>query len=186
MVSRAKRLVAPHLELMVKDNGSAVVLRSISRSPTRLPRAGGSFNVRAIVAFFALSYLLSWAWLIPLGATGHIVFQGRGWPSDFPSLLGPMLAAFVVTAWLTGRSGIRDLLRRMGSWRIGWRWWLVALSPLAFLGAALVAMAASGARLPNSGDFAQFSGLSSGLGVVGVALVMLLIHGFGEETGWRG
>jgi len=139
-----------------------------------------------LVAFFALSYALSWAWLIPLAATGHKVLQGRGWPTHFPSLVGPMLAAFIVTAWTTGRSGVRDLLRRMGSWRIGWRWWLVALSPLAFLGVAIAGMAATGKTIPRSGEFARYSGLPSGLGIVGVALLIVVIDGFGEETGWRG
>ena len=124
--------------------------------------------------------------MIPLAVTGHTVFQGRGWPSHFPSLLGPMVAAFVVTAWTTGRHGVRDLLRRMGRWQIGWRWWIAALSPLAFLGLALAVIAATGGTLPKAGDFAQFSGLPSGLGLVGVALLILVVDGFGEETGWRG
>ena len=149
-------------------------------------REGSGFNARALVAFFAIAYLVSWAWVIPLAVTGHTVFQGRGWPSHFPSLLGPMVAAFVVTAWTTGRFGVRDLLRRMGRWRIGWRWWLAALSPLGFLGLALGVVAASGGTLPRTGDFAQFSGLPSGLGVVGVALLIVVVNGFGEETGWRG
>jgi CAAX amino terminal protease family. len=74
----------------------------------------------------------------------------------------------------------------MVRWRIEWRWWLVALSPLAFLGLALVAVAATGGTLPAAGDFARFSGLPSGLGVVGVALTIVVVNGFGEETGWRG
>ena len=156
--------------------------------PTK-PRAdkqSQSLNVRALIAFFVLSYALSWAWVIPFAATGRTVFQGQGWPTHFPSLVGPMLAAFVVTAWTIGRGGVRDLLRRMVRWRIGWRWWLAALSPVAFLGIALGALTAIGHPLPNSVDFARYSGLPTGLGVVGVALLILLIDGLGEETGWRG
>ena len=145
-----------------------------------------AFNLKALLSFLVLSYAFSWAWLIPLAATGHTVIQGQGWPTHFPSLLGPMLAAFIVTAKTTGRSGIGDLLRRMGRWHIGWRWWVVALSPLAFLGIALVVIAVTGATMPTSSAFAQYSGLPSGLGVVGIALMILVIDGFGEETGWRG
>ena len=147
---------------------------------------GSTFNVRALVAFFAIAYALSWAWVIPLALTGHAVFQGRGWPSHFPSLLRPMLAAFVVTAWTMGHYGIKDLLGRMSRWRIGWKWWFAALSPLAFLGLALGLIGVSGRAVPKVGDFAQFSGLPSGLGVVGVALLIVVVDGFGEETGWRG
>ena len=152
----------------------------------RKARTHPDFNFKALLAFLGLSYAFSWAWLIPLAATGHTVHQGQGWPTHFPSLLGPMLAAFAVTAWTMGRSGVRDLLRRMGRWRIGWQWWLVALSPLAFLGLALGIIAFTGGTSPRSADFAQFSGLPSGLGVLGVALLILVIDGFGEETGWRG
>jgi uncharacterized protein len=150
------------------------------------PNDGAAFSVRALVAFFALSYALSWAWLIPLALTGATVFQGRGWPTHLPSLLGPMLAAFAVTVWTSGRPGARDLVRRMARWQIGWRWWLVALSPLAFLGLALGVIALSGESLPARAGFARFSGVPSGLGIVGIALAILVIDGFGEETGWRG
>ena len=154
-----------------------------SDSATRRHR---SPNARALVAFFALSFALSWAWVIPLAATGHTVFQGRWWPTHFPALLAPMLAAFIVTARTRGRTGVHDLLRRMGRWRIGWRWWLMALSPLCFLGVAIAAVAATGGSLPAAREFAQFSGLPSTLGIVGVALAITVIDGFGEETGWRG
>ena len=147
---------------------------------------GSPFDPRALVAFFLLAYLLSWAWVVPLAVTGHTVFQGQGWPTHFPGLLAPLVAAFIVTAWSTGRSGTRDLLARMGRWRIGWRWWIAALSPLLFLGLAIAVIAIVGGTVPNLGDFAQFSGLPSGLGLVGVALVVLVVDGFGEETGWRG
>ncbi len=145
-----------------------------------------AFNARALIAFFGIAYLLSWAWVIPLAVTGHTVYQGQGWPTHFPSLIAPMLAAFAVTAWTMGRYGVRDLLKRMGRWQIGGRWWIAALSPLAFLGLALAVIAATGGTLPKVGDFAQFSGPSSVLGVVGVALMILVVDGLGEETGWRG
>ena len=74
----------------------------------------------------------------------------------------------------------------MGRWQTGWRWWIAALSPLAFLGLALAVIVVTGGTLPSVGDFAQFSGVSSGLGVVGVAFMILVVDGFGEETGWRG
>ena len=164
------------------------LLASSATVPTeaQVDKKSHSLNVEALLAFFVLSYALSWAWVIPFAATGRTVYQGQGWPTHFPSLLGPLLAAFVVTAWTMGRGGVRDLLKRMVRWRIGWRWWLIALSPLAFLGMALGGMAASGKSLPNSSDFARYSGLPSALGVVGVALLIVVIDGFGEETGWRG
>ena len=60
------------------------------------------------------------------------------------------------------------------------------LSPIAYLAVALAVMAASGKAVPSGADFARFSGLPSGLGIVGVALLIVVVGGFGEETGWRG
>jgi membrane protease YdiL (CAAX protease family) len=138
------------------------------------------------VAFFGLAYLFSWAWVIPWAATGHTVYQGQGWPTHLPSLLGPLLAAGAVTAWTGGRVAVHDLIGRMRRWRIGWRWWLAVLSPLGFFVIALGVLAAAGADLPARNDFARFSGLPAGLGILGTALVITLVNGFGEETGWRG
>ena len=139
-----------------------------------------------LVAFFVLAYAISWAWVIPWAATGQTVGQGDAWPTHLPSLLGPMLAAFAVSWKYAGRDGPRSLLRRMFRWRIGWRWWIAALSPLGFFVVLLAGMAAVGAKLPAPGALAEFSGISKALGVVGVALTIIVVNGFGEETGWRG
>jgi hypothetical protein len=80
------------------------------------------------VLFVVLAYTLSWAWVIPLAATGASVVSGR-WPTQFPALLGPLLAAGLCAA-RAGRRGLGDLASRMVRWRIGWRWWLVAVSPV--------------------------------------------------------
>lgn len=147
--------------------------------------AGARFDARALVAFFALAYALSWAWAIPLAVTHQVVRRGDGWPTHYPSLLGPLLAAFAVTAWTTGRPGVRDLLARMGRWRVRLRWWLAAASPAAFLAVALLGLAAAGNQLPAVGDFGRFSGTPA-IGLVGVFLLITLVGSLGEETGWRG
>jgi len=77
-----------------------------------------------------LAYALSWAWVIPLAVTHQVVDRGQGWPTHYPALFGPAVAAFLVVAATTGRRGIAELLRRVVLWRVGWRWWLVAFSPL--------------------------------------------------------
>jgi uncharacterized protein len=154
--------------------------------PTVRPSEPVTFDAKPVVAFFVLAYAISWAWVIPWAVTGHTVFQGVGWPTHFPSLLGPMLAAFAVIAWTVGRADVRDLLARMGRWRIGWRWWLAVLGPLAFFFGVIGVMATVGANVPARSDFARFSGLPAGIGIVSVALLVTLVGGFGEETGWRG
>jgi membrane protease YdiL (CAAX protease family) len=40
--------------------------------------------------------------------------------------------------------------------------------------------------MPANRDFATFSGVPVGWGLLGVWTVVLVINGYGEETGWRG
>ena len=136
-----------------------------------------------LTAFVLLAYAITWGWTFPLVAAGDVVGKGAGWPTHLPALLGPGIAAIVVTALVWGRSGIHDLLARMALWRMPWRWWAATLSPLAFLGAALAVAAATG-KLPSGSDFGRYSGLPA-IGIVPVAIIAILLT-FGEETGWRG
>ena len=152
---------------------------------SRAVRGGRGLDVRALVVFFVLTYGLSWSWAIPLAAAHLVVRRGEGWPTHYPLLLAPAIAAVVVTAWTMGRPGVRDLLARIGRWRVPVRWWLAALSPVAFLGLALIAMAAAGRALPSAADFGQFSGTPA-IGLVGVLLLITFVGALGEETGWRG
>src|SRR5256885_16408039 len=100
-------------------------------------------------SYALLAYALSWTGWVPLALTHQVVRVG-GWPTHLPGLLGPALAALVVTAAAAGRSGVRQLARRILRWRIGW-WWLVALFPLALLGLgyATAAPARQRARAPG-------------------------------------
>jgi membrane protease YdiL (CAAX protease family) len=134
--------------------------------------------------FFALAYAVSWSWAIPLAAGHLVVRQGQGWPTHYLALFGPAIAAVVVTAWTLGRPGVRDLLARMARWRVAARWWLVAVSPVAFLGLALIMMAATGQAVPGPAEFGRFSGIPA-VGVAGV-LLLIFVGALGEETGWRG
>jgi membrane protease YdiL (CAAX protease family) len=97
-----------------------------------------------------------------------------------------MLSAFIVTGIADGATGIRELLGRLLSWRVGVRWILIALlSPVALYLVAAVAL-----RL-WSDSWPDFSGFGStveitGLGWLGGWAFHVLTFGIGEETGWRG
>ena len=128
-----------------------------------------------LVSFFVLAYALSW-WPWILYAFGLS-------PTPIASF-GPFLAALVVLAITQGKSGIGGLLRRMVRWRVGIRWYAVAL--LLPVGIALAATALNvllGAQAPSAADLGGWTGLFSTFAVV------LLIPGTGgtwEEPGWRG
>ena len=143
----------------------------------------GTLRRSPLVSFVVLAYALSWASAFPFVVAGDVVKKGAGWPTHFPALLGPALAALVVTAVVWGRAGVRDLFARMARWRMPLRWWAATLSPLAFLGVALAVASAAG-TLPRGSDFGRYSGRST-IGVVPVWVIAILTT-FGEETGWRG
>ena len=140
-----------------------------------------------LMGYFALAYGLSWLvwaplWLPALGV--------HGWPvlpfHHALGALGPITAAFIMSAVETGRAGPRDLLRRMGLWRGRLAWVLTALlGPCALLVLGLLAAAALDgpapllAKLGRSTEFPQFSALE-------FLAYNVVTFGFGEEVGWRG
>ncbi len=143
----------------------------------QLPRDRQAANMRSrklIVLYLALAYGLSWAWLMPM-AKGGVVRAGVGWPTHLPALLGPLLAAVVVTARFDGRQGLSDLGRRMVLVRVPARWWAFAVSPLLVLLAVLAVDVLAGQPSPAVNDFAVFSGVPAGWGVLGVAATVLLV-----------
>jgi hypothetical protein len=56
--------------------------------------------------------------LLPGGATPHGVLE---------NVLGSAVPAFVVTALVSGKAGVRDLARRSFWWRVPLRWYLISL-----------------------------------------------------------
>ena len=126
-----------------------------------------------LIAFFALAYLLSWyPWLIALA-------RGR---STGPNPLGPLLAAIVVTALVSGRPGLREFFSRMVRWRVGLKWYaFVLLAPVVI---CLAAVGLSLCFMPNS----QVATLSPEKlrELPERFLFILLFIGLGEEPGWRG
>ena len=162
--------------------------RSTLPNPARadtLPTATLTWLRRhAVISYFVIAYALSWAVWIPMALAGARVYQGQAWPSHIPGLFGPMAAAFIMSAVVAGSAGMRDLLRRILRWRVAARWYLVALSPLAFYALAVITLAALGQSWPDLTQMGKFSGLP--VVAVPVMGLLLLATSYAEETGWRG
>jgi CAAX protease family protein len=139
---------------------------------------------KPLVCYFVLAYAWAWACWIPL-AISHRTVRVGALPTHFPGLLGPLVASFVVTAVVQGRQGVGDLVARMGRWRVGTGWYLVALSPIAFFAVGACFGRVTGNGWPHLADLGKFNGLPT-FGVLGVWLSLIFINGYGEETGWRG
>jgi uncharacterized protein len=141
---------------------------------------------RPAVSFYVLTLTLSWGYWLTLLAQGRRVVPGSV-VTHFPGLLGPMLAAMAVTAVIGGRKALHELFARM--FRPGPHWpskLTLALAPLALGAAAFAAMQILGKRLPSADAFAHFPGLPEHWPLAGVVTAVILVNGFGEETGWRG
>jgi membrane protease YdiL (CAAX protease family) len=135
-----------------------------------------------IASFLTLAYVISWTAWVPFIVHGATVTRGDGWPTDLIGLLGPALAAVLVTGAAEGRAGLRDLWDRVTRWRVAPVWYvLIALTLAVGLGTALVR---DGGRF-DLGAAARYTG-SPDLGLVLTFLLVLVVNGFGEETGWRG
>ena len=128
-----------------------------------------------LISFFVLAYAIAWAgW--PFWAIGLL-------PEPLFLPCGPLVAALVVIGVAEGRPGFDALAARMTRWRVGWLWWVVALTlPPAMVLATAMLNTAAGAPAPALarlawGDLALLFGLYM-INPLGGAL--------GEEPGWRG
>lgn len=158
------------------------------------------------MTFFALAYLLAWG-MIPLlsaiarqsGVADWMTLSQMGEVLEFGTVdlsvpgwvvylitrvqdFAFSIAGVIMIAYLHGRSGLRELGRRLLKWRVGWRVWLVALLPL---GLYLVATAVAGAL----GSFALNGRSVSTIlfsAEAGLLVTLLLRGPMGEELGLRG
>jgi len=135
--------------------------------------------------FSILAYAISWSIGVPLALAnqGFIPAILHPW-THYLVAFGPMLSALIVTSISQGLTGLKELGRRMITWKVCPKWWVVAFSPL-IIGYIVILVLN---RLTGSE-----SGLSN-LGVVnylpplgiGALFLWLFTFGLGEETGWRG
>lgn len=130
-----------------------------------------------VLGYFALTYLISWGGIVAvLVLTGFDLVLLR--PLDtglifVAMLLGPSTAGLAVTTLLNGRPELRGLISSLARWRIGGRWYAVALltMPLVLLSVLWPLGAVNPAFMP------QFQWPLFAIG---------LVAGSFEEIGWTG
>jgi membrane protease YdiL (CAAX protease family) len=104
---------------------------------------------------------------------------------------GPALAAILVTAAVSGRSGLRALGRRLVLWRVGLQWYTVALLlPAAMMLGGLAVHLLLGGATPSAAHPPTMPLDLPGPLWQQILLLMLIFtlgfDGLGEEVGWRG
>lgn len=152
------------------------------------PETGGirSFLRRhPLVCYFLMSYGFSWLAWLPLilsqNGIGLLPFPVSDLWGGLPGLyLGPLLSGILVTAAVSGKTGLRQLLHRSILWRTGWQWFLFI-----FLGIpALITVGTL--LLPGMATSLQTPSLHIALALLPVLVIEILTAGIAEEPGWRG
>jgi CAAX protease family protein len=141
----------------------------------------------AVLTYYALVFAISWGGLIL--AVGPGLFSASNWQSDprflfvvLAAPLAPGAAGLLLTGLVQGRAGFRDLLARSLRWRVGARWYAVAL-----LTAPLLATAAGLALSLLSPEFLpRILTADDKASLVLIGLAVGLLAGFFEELGWTG
>jgi uncharacterized protein len=160
--------------------------------------SGRTFIQRhAVTAFYVLVFalVLGLALVVSafLGATGSVDTDAElAGAADLPPVMyavavlaGPgsyTLAAVLVTALAFGRAGLRDLGSRLFRWRVGVRWYGVALltAPVLLTSTLMVLSLTSDAFIPAIITAEDRAGL------LVTGLVAGLVAGFFEEIAWTG
>jgi membrane protease YdiL (CAAX protease family) len=142
-----------------------------------------------VLTFYALAFAISWGGiLIVVGGPGGY----PGTPEQVGRLFlfvmlawfaGPSVASLLMTGLVDGRAGLRDLLSRLLKWRVGARWYALALltAPLVYVAISFALSLTSPVFLPNiltTSDKAALLLMGLAYGLIG--------GGFCEELGWTG
>lgn len=142
-----------------------------------------------VLSFYALAFALSWGGILLL------VGGPDGYPGTTEQVArlflvvmlawfgGPSIASLAVTAIVDGRVGLRALRSRLLTWRVGARWYAVALltAPLVYVALSFALSLTSREFLPNiltTSDKAALMLMGLAYGLIG--------GGFCEELGWTG
>ncbi len=118
--------------------------------------------------FILLTFFISW---LPWYSGGQGIF-----------VFGPTLAGLLTIIVIAGKEGLQEITLRAIRWRVGWKWWLIAL----FL-PALLTLAAIGINVLLGGSIPVFTFIKQDWYLLPVFFVITLVGGpLGEEFGWRG
>ena len=142
-----------------------------------------------LLSYFTLAFAISWGGiLMAVGGPGGF----PGTPEQVQTLLlfvmlawfaGPSVAGILLTGLVYGRAGLRELLSRLLRWRVGARWYALALltAPLLFTAVPLALSLTSPEFLPGI-----LTTSDKAVPCADGSCVRAMGGGFFEELGWTG
>src|SRR5215203_7181821 len=110
-----------------------------------------------LLTYFALVFAISWGGvLIVVGPGGLPAANKEQYETLFPIAIlamvaGPSVAGILLTGLLYGRAGLREFGSRLTRWRVGARWYALALltAPLSMAATLLALSLTSSEYLPS-------------------------------------
>src|SRR5829696_4581174 len=141
-----------------------------------------------LLSFYALAFAITWGGLIMVvGGPSEILGTPELLGTRFALVMlawlaGPSVASILMTGLVHGREGLSDLLTRMTRWRVGARWYAVALltAPLLVTSVLFALSLSSPEYLPTILTTSDKGALLL-QGIVGT-----FVGGIFEELGWTG
>jgi len=142
-----------------------------------------------LLSYFALTFAISWGVVliaVGLGPGGFSATPQQlqmAVPYAVPAMvLGPGVAGILLTGLIYGRAGLREFRSRLLRWRVGARWYAVAIltAPL------LITAVLLGLSLLSPEFFARIFITSDKASVLLMGMAVGLAAGIFEELGWTG
>jgi CAAX protease family protein len=166
----------------------AVAVRPTRPGSAVGPSIGSFVREHPVLTYYALVFAISWGGVLAVLGPGGLpptLEQWQGVAGIYMYLAiiaGPLAAGLLMTAAVGGRAGLRDLLARWVRWRVGARWYAVALltAPLAAAASGLVH------RLFVPGFTPSFFAAEDKASLLLFGVVIGLLVASCEETGWTG
>ena len=86
----------------------------------------------ALLTYYALTFAISWGAVLGMMGLTDIPTTKAQIEAMLPvaivaKLLGPSLSGLLLIGLVDGKAGLRDLRSRLGRWRVGARWYALAL-----------------------------------------------------------
>lgn len=129
-------------------------------------------------AYYALAFLISWGMVAAIMGAGPV---SMGIAVTLGPL-GPAVASLLLTRFLYGRAGLRDLGIRLRRWRAGARWYAVAL----LTGPVVMSATAAAVSYAFPGYYAPLRTTGELISIVAAGTAVGLMVGILEELGWTG
>lgn len=164
-------------------------MSTLERPITAVPRHAGLIGSHPVLSFYFLAFAISWGVLllaVGLGPGGFSATPQQlqvALPYAVPAMLaGPGIAGLLLTGVLYGRAGFRDLITRLLKWRVGARWYAIALLTTPVLMTAILL----GMSLISPMFLPRIFTTSDTASLLVLGLAVGLPTGIVEELGWTG